>query len=433
MTTLTDKIFNIADAVQNTFEELIKLVLSKDLLPTIKNAKKGNQKTVYNSVTKKYQREYNIVDPDKNIDKYYYRLTNKSLGWMGESFAFFEATPKMIKNRGLPKRFPSVNVRNLNMAPVAFSSTSNKLSGLLNNSYQNLSQVIHANNMLRSVTNLDGSAVYQSYVAFSDIWKLLVFVGEDIVDQTSPTVSNYLTARLSTSALRIKLYELEKSLCSFPSAALPDFISMIQLVNQLLPTEINTFIILLGTITYTPWANLSDAEKNAFIAKLGENFINSIVNNNTVIYLLSVESPELIIESSYLFPLMKMLFMVFGFDNISSSVATRNGETVMVNNYYQKNGETCSFNASHVEYLRIFCDLYPTLTSIMGGCSCAPCSTTTCSSIPTNFNDLTTIPTMLWRFYNYSYCLLLSNAAALQSSNTVAQKTSNKIKYLSSI
>jgi hypothetical protein len=389
---------------------------------------------------------------------------------------------------------------------------------------------------------------------------------------------------------------------------------MVQIVNTLTTTQINTFLSLLATITYIPWSSLTPEQQNPFIIKLGSTFITSLLSNNLVNALLDSENPEYIVESSYIFSLCKMLFMVFGFDSLAQNViidsttgtvsigssppntgygngdpttvtastvpsarlssysafnipqvsnarvagtqtsskknglksntitkgkkpltqTKRGNETLRMYNYNEnykkanignnsasstmaelnnsnnarlnfsfienamltpgcgKSGniqshpcpyclpcthpkpcyncppcskcnmtfpscgkctqekkcdaccqtklpsDCCSFDASQYEFIQYFCDLYPNITSIIGGSSCTPatspvCGDITCGDIPQNFDDLSDIPSMMWRFYDYAYCDFIAYVIASTAPDQTSVKINDKIKYLSGI
>src|SRR5438094_253849 len=88
MSTIPDIMDKIACDIQNTFEELMKLLLRKTIRPTL-NPLGPNTRIIHNPITNRFERGYLGATPDCNINKYVYMMSSDCLGWTDNSVTNF--------------------------------------------------------------------------------------------------------------------------------------------------------------------------------------------------------------------------------------------------------------------------------------------------------------------------------------------------------
>jgi hypothetical protein len=309
----------ISRDVQHTFEELLKLLLRKSLRPTL-NPLGTNTKIVYNTFRGRYERGFVGSSPDDNISKYSYIMTHESLGWNGEILANFRVLAKFIKNN-TPQRFPAGNAKTHNTlktkSKVAFSDKENKNPCL--SQYNNFLNFLTSKTMHSVIANRKASFSYTSDIPYTHSFKQLESIGRDIIDQTDPCISGDDSAKMSTSMLRVKLYNLEQNLANL-SVDHPNiyeaFIEMLRIINSIPKTKMIWIINLIAALSYQKWENLPQNQQQSYSDVLGEDFINAFNSNELITILLQSNSSEIILTSSYMYPLMKMLFIVFGYSKL---------------------------------------------------------------------------------------------------------------------
>jgi hypothetical protein len=237
---------------------------------------------------------------------------------------------------------------------------------------------------------------------------------------------------------------------------------------------------LITQLSSTTWSQLPQNRKDEFVYILGAGFINQF-NSNTLITILlqTTGAYDLIIKGSYFYSLLKMLFNVFGYALLIPTLSTECAscyttnetslklEKYIMSNYgaymrrsatgktccesCKKGGDCCGDNTKCCEntcqpdciavdpciyvYIKLFGELYPTLTDIMGGTTNFPpeCLQIDCSCIPANYNCLCSLPEYLWRFNDYSYCKYLEYVSTKQIKNAQLSQPSDKVKYLMSL
>lgn len=333
MSTIPDTMKTISRDIQHTFEELLKLLLRKSLRPTL-NPLGTNTKIVYNTFRGRYERGFVGSSPGDNINKYSYIMTHDSLGWNGDVLANFKVLAKFIKNNTL-QRFPvssqclqsidfsnpERNAKKHNMhkkkSRVAFTDKETK--NLNQPSYNNFLNFLTSKTMHNIIANRRASFSYTSDIPYVHTFKNLECIGRDIIDQTDPSISGQDSAKMSTSMLRVKLYNLEQNLANL-SVDHPNiyesFIEMLRVINSVSRTKIVWVINLIAALTYQQWQDLPPNQQQSYVDILGSDFINAFNSNELITILLQSNSSEMVLTSSYLYPLMKMLFIVFGYSKI---------------------------------------------------------------------------------------------------------------------
>lgn len=337
MSTIPDTMKIIARDIQCAFEELIKLLLRKSLSPAL-NPLGNSTKIVYNNYRGKYERGYIGTSPDDNISKYCYIMTHDSLGWTDEILTSFKIMAKFIKNNTV-QRFPVMNTKNHNLikskARVAFSDREGK-QHIINNKVPSISQykiflsILASRSMQNVIANKKASFTYTTDVPYTYSFKELESIGKDIIDQTDPTISGEDSAKMSTSMLRVKLHNLEDSLANL-SIDHPNiydaYVEMIRIINFFPRNKMVWIINLIAAMTYQRWSELPQNQKQLYLEILGEDFIVAFNDNELITILLQSGLSELILTTSYLYSLLKMLFIAFGYSKLVPVVTDRCTET----------------------------------------------------------------------------------------------------------
>lgn len=464
----------ISRDIQSTFEELMKLLLRK-ALPPVLNQLSPNSKVVYNAFKKKYERGFVGSSPDDTINKYSYVMTHDCLGWVDDSITTFKTLAKFIKNN-TPQRFPASHARirnaSLETTPIAFSGKDTRFcelkSHLTPGQYKNFLLFLTSNNMHSVITNRRASFSYISDVPYSQAFKQLESIGKDIIDQTDSSIDANDTAKMSTAMLRVKLFSLDKSLGDFAvnyPSVFAAYIEALHIINSVPRSKMNWIINLIALLSFQSWDKLDNKQQQCYINALGENFIIPFNDNELITILLQSGSSELILTTSYLYSLLKMLFSVFGYSKITPIISDLCSDSFKVadqekmRRHYEKyrgatfrrgddRNVTCMSETSpkkdHTkpepepvdpyiyEFIKLFGDLYPTLIGLMGGTETFPPENIEidCNTVPANYHSLDSLPDFLWRFNDFSYCRYIECVSSRQLHNALSSKVNAKVKYL---
>ena len=86
------------------------------------------------------------------------------------------------------------------------------------------------------------------------------------------------------------------------------------------------------------------------------------------------------------------------------------------------------------DFIVAFMQIYPTISNIIGGGQSLPseCLQMT-SSIPANYDFLTTVPEYLWRFNDYSYTRYVDFVNSSRVVVSINSRISDKIRYLKTL
>jgi len=336
MATIPDTMKTIARDVQNTFEELVKLLLRKTLRPTL-NPLGQNTKIVYNTFKGRYERGFIGSSPDDNINKYTYTMTHESLGWTNEILASLKVMAKFIKNN-VAQRFPAGHTNTHNnlksRAKVSFSDKEGKHHMITGKTpiltqYKNLLTFISSRSMHSVITNKKASFSYTADIPYTHAFRQLENIGKDIIDQTDPSIMGGDSAKMSTSMLRIKLYILEQNLANL-SVDHPNiydaYVEMLRIINSIPHSKMGWVINLIASLSFQRWENLPDTQQKAYLNSLGENFICAFNSNELITILLQSNESQIVLTSSYLYPLLKMLFIVFGYSKLVPVISEKCNE-----------------------------------------------------------------------------------------------------------
>lgn len=326
MANIPDTIKNISQDIQCTFEELIKLLIRKSLRPAL-NPLNANTKVVYNTHLGKYERGYLGSASDDSVNKYIYLMTHECLGWTNEILTNFKVMAKFIKNNTV-SRFPAVNTKTHNQlksrSRVAFTEREGK-QHLSNNrvpsttQYKNFLSILSSKTMSNIIANKKAAFTYTTDVPYTHSFKELESVGRDIIDQTDPSICGSDSAKMSTSMLRAKMHNLEERLANL-SVDYPNiydaYIEMLRIINSVPRNKFVWVINLIAAMTYQRWTDLPQNQKITYLETLGEDFICAFNDNELITILLQSDTSELILTSCYLYSLLKMLFIVFGYSKL---------------------------------------------------------------------------------------------------------------------
>lgn len=447
--TILEMITSLSDNIGETFTELIKLVLRKTIHPTL-NPSCYNSRTIYNPSTGKYERGFVGFDPYDNINKYMYYMVNETLGWNADITAVFRIIPKTMSRQIVARN------RNISLDFKRFSEyiiTKNSVGGPARSNCADICAMTYA-----------------------DSFSQLNAIGEDIINQTDCLIMPNDSAKMSTAMLRAKLYNLERTLVKFleqyPDLYL-DYVDMVRLLNSEPSGNTPSIISLIGTLALIDWDNVSPLQQQAYINKLGQSFINDFNSNKLIAVLLKSNLPELILTASYLYSLTKMLYSVFGYDKLIPNLFNKEDpfadprascKPEYIQKYNEKNrgaficrsSQNCEEqfvlkvapnrcdnsyvidcippSECYYEFIKLYCELYPAITSIMGGYHFPePCQNLLCCDIPANYYKLYSIPDFLLRFAEYSYCVYLECIELKQVTHALGPRIDGKIRYLKSL
>lgn len=472
MMPIPDKIKIISKETQNVFEELLKLLLRKTLRPIVNTKQRNN--VVFNSYKCKYERGLSGPNSNDNINKYNYYITHDSLGWSGEILVNFKIVSKCNSNNPKSKSRVSYKDRKQNLL-----CQYNKFLNYMTN--RNINTIINNN---KSSNN------YTTDVPYTDSFKQLESIGQDILDQTDPCISKSDSAKMSTAHLRINLHRLETNLADL-SVDYPDifdsYLEMLRIINSVPRQKIIWLINLIASLSYQRWEDIQPNKKKSFINILGIDFIEAFNSNTLVTILIQSDNSELILSASYLFPLLKMLFIVFGYSKLipnltdigydKDSLRKKNDRFKKFLNknqgafvrrgvcddesmyddsysedyiYYTPNNmsdiRTSDYpipcrtpdpeplDQSIYDFIKMFGNLYPTLVGLMGGTENFPAEqTVSCLEIPDNYYDLESLIAYLWRYNDYSYCKYLQSIQLKKVKIALNTKINSKVKFLQSM
>lgn len=327
---IKDIINNITNDIQDVYEEIIKLIIKKNMI----------------------QNQDNSI-----INKYTYNITNDNLGWKDDIITTFKAIPKFIK------------------------SENNKLK-------------MKESNLLTFI-KMNNNKQYTIDIPYSQVYKQLENIGYDIINSNK------------TSLIKNKLYNLNKDLMIFENDYLDlylDYIEMIKLINSINNEKINWVINLIAELSYK---SIDDIDKDKFINILGEDFINLFINNQLIIILLQNDNSHLIMTGSYLYSIMKLLYIIFGYNQF---IYNEEPDYEIIKEYKKRYSNLVNLIGDEVS------DIIDTEIDIIE-----------------NYDNLETIGEYLRRYSEYSYLKYLDYLTSKELEIAMNTKINNKIKYLKKI
>lgn len=434
--TVSETIGIISKDVQQVFDDLMKLILRKTLRPTL-NPLGSNTITAFNTRTQKYETVIQSSNPDFGINKYNYTMIVECIGWCGDSITTMKAISK-ISPGNYPERHPQGQletrntrlVRNRTVYSTREQKEAAEKKALISRStteYKRFIEFISAKNMQNIIANRKSSFAYSCDIPYMDCFKQLANIGDDIVNQTDETINDPGT---STLLLRKKLDKLEGDLYNLFELNQPiycSYIEMIYIINSIDRSQLQMLINLIAALSYQDWSELDPSEQVRFTTSLGTTFIEQFNANQLITILLQDDASNLILTASYLYSLLKMLFCVFGYTDLTPNLTLDCCESL---------GCNCQ-QSSPCDYAKViyFQMMYPTLIAIISNPECIPsaCPEIHCPDIPQTYQDLDCINQYFWRFNDYSYCQYMQYNAEKQMTLSLASKVSTKINFLKAL
>lgn len=339
-TTIPDRMKTISKDTQHTFEELVKLLVRKTLPPILNPL--GQNKVVYNTYKGKHERGFIGSTADDNINKYSYILTNESLGWADDILVNFKVLAKFIKNNNPQKLTTnSSKMRNsfLSKSNVSFSDkeikTNINTGKVPSTQYKNFTSFISSRSITTIIANKKASYTYIVDIPYSHSFKQLESIGKDIIDQTDASIKCTDTSKMSTAMLRAKLYTLDKNLADL-SVDYPElfnaYIEMLRIINSIPRPKMIWVINLISHLSFQSWTEIPAQKQKTYEDILGEEFIEAFNANEMITILLQSNSSEIILTSAYLYSLIKMLFIVFGYSKLVPLISNKTKDEIMANN-----------------------------------------------------------------------------------------------------
>jgi hypothetical protein len=348
----------ISITTQQTFDEIITILLKKTVAPYSSPVK---NKIIFNAKQQKYNK-YTPTNFSNSVSNYTYKLNNRCLGWSGDTVANLYAEPKVSKNKSV-----------------------------LTTSYDNFISILSGSIQSNSIHNVE--LKYKN-----------VFSGIE---------------GISTDEIK-SLPELEKLFAELFTYDSANFIDMIKLINSIQKKDIDMLIRFISSVSENgEWDSIN--EKEIYQNTFGVKFLNMFFTNTLIMKLIEINMEQLILTSSYVFTLFKVLFIVFGFSKMTPTVAIENSSFEFPQN-----------NKIIVVSVKLFGELFPHLVSIIGGTD-GYFSYVPNMQIKESFEGLTTISEFIWHFYYYSYGTYIIYLSTIKKTTSLNAKINNKIKYLNAI
>lgn len=310
MSTIAEVMKLISHDIQKTSEELIKQFLRKSLRPTLNPVSNGAPRS-YPKTKSIHAVRLSRFAPQDVINNNHYLLTQSCLGWNDDILTTFKAVPKVAKNKavsgiacacnGAPKSTIRASVERPNERQVVscFKTFLSMLGGKSLQRSPNIASFVE--------------------VSYTYAYRPLESIGQDIIDHTDPCISAGEASRMSTASLRIKIYNLERDLAELSvkhPSIFEAYVEMIKLINSQTKTKINWIINLIALLSYQSWDELTEDQRSCHIETMGPEFMTRFNSNELITVLLQSGNGELILTSAYLYALMKMLFIVFGYSRL---------------------------------------------------------------------------------------------------------------------
>ena len=348
----------ISIATQQTFDEIIRTVFKKTIAPYSSPVK---NKIIFNAKQQKYNK-YMPTNFANSVSNYTYKLNNRCLGWSGDTVANLCAEPKVSTNKTV-----------------------------LLTSYDNFISILSGSIQSNSTHNVE--LKYKNI--FSGLENVII---EDIKS----------------------LSELEKLFAELFTYDSSNFLEMVKLVNSIQKKDIDVLIRFISSLSENgEWDSID--EKELYQNIFGVKFLNMFFTNPLIMKLIELKMEQLILTSSYVFTLLKVLFIVFGFSKMTPTVAVENMSLNLP-----------EVNKIIVVSVKLYGEMFPHLVSIIGGTD-GYFSYVPNMQIKESFDGLTTISEFIWHFYYFSYGTYIIYLSTIKKTASINAKINNKIKYLNTI
>lgn len=401
------KMAEISKSIQSVFEELIKLLLRKTLHGSL-------NKSAKTTVTSAH-----VFNQKDSVHKYTYHMTKHSLGWDNQMLANIKIFSKQCKN-ATGKNNGKTNQSTAKFIPsyVHYTDLANTMS------VQDLTNRIANNRLL----------FYTVDLPYIHCFRKLELLGKNIIYQTQPSRNMHCRAKMITARLSMRLQQLEKLLTHLlvnDPSMYDAYIGMVHLINSLHKSKISWMIALTAILMDDCWESVTDGVKNLYYLQLGKDFVQHYLHNPWIVMLIRSKNAKLILTASLLYPLLKMLFIVFGYSKWVPIVETKTTNETRVDSFCAKNESPSIFHDAY-QTIYWFNNLYPTITGLMGGLSFVEPQTTPIKhlDIPPNYHHLNTLADYLCRFNDYAYCQHLSALQSKKQPFNSKNKTIHRLKHL---
>jgi len=328
--TVNQELKRLAGVFQSIFSQIIRLTLRKTLHgPGHRNR-----------------------NSECNVDNYNYYLTNEAIGWRGQNITAVKVISKSLRAK-LPVNYlvqkgpqgccrfppnekcatnrlpgapsphsipgsvviPQSSLRVGKSAPTYFSPNSYfKLECI---GFQKFVGCIAGRPLTTMITNGATCTTYVSMISYTDIWKQLESIGQDIIRETDPALTEDQTSRLPTALLRVYLYNYNKYLCELDTNIYDGVLDLIHLINSVDCNQLIDVISLIAITTERRWDELSPCVREKLTDKLGCEFIEEFLANEVITILIQSNQGDTILELAYGYSVMKMLYIIFGYGMIT--------------------------------------------------------------------------------------------------------------------
>ena len=358
-------------------------------------------KELFTLILKKTVQIDNRINNSK-ITSYDYKLISTSIGWNDE----------VISTYRINNRKSGIEIENSGNNNCECCKYSQVLE--FNSENKNLvNYILSGKHIKNNICNLKYQHVARQLqnIGLNILEYLLADPEINIIDKTILDVKRLMMLLNELNGLLTAIYQNNQD-------RFYDYINMVEIVNHIDSSDIYSLIDLISELSTTNWENFTERKKKFYVEKFGIEYINVFLNNNLINYLLSTENYIYIIGTSYLYPVMKMLFVVFGYDQIRRNFINDNK---FINDTF--------FDYEVNVRLNIFNNMYPILTGIMGGVEIDN-TPIDCKYVKKNYNGIYTIQDYLWHYDEYCKCIsrILSIKKACRQCKR--KKIENIKKYL---
>lgn len=353
-------------SIQTLYNSLMEHMITKQIRPVLNPLKRDKIKEEGLNTNKIYF----ALSPDQNVKNYYYRMFSRTLGWTNTNMTSFYVISKTT-HRG------TKSLKQRDMILIPYNNDSIQLRIRQDQNADAVNQLYLYNNIISKISNNSNQSVYMTDVKFNELFKFLNFLRDDIILDLSnkkvKTIHKLLTGVLIS---HMKNLNITLGNCNLNSYA-----ELIAIMNSLDSTKTKSILRLLSVLKYKKWESynvpavnntlLNEEEMQYFVEELGTTFLNRFFSNSLILKLLEEKMGELIILVSYIYSLLKMLYIVFGF--------------------YLEN----------TDYIELFKSMFPNIVMLMNNNNNNNVIMN-CTTEQTTYENNLTIKQMLCTFYTYS-------------------------------
>ena len=288
---------------------------------------------------------------DKRIESYNYFLTNEAIGWRDDSITAVKVISKSLRAKKPVKYLNLKQTRECCAFKVSDKCCTIGSPRMVGEATKSRHSIAKAPSTYFSplsvfrrdcaffryavqgggcpltslITNGDICTATVAQISYTDIYRQLECIGQDIINETDFTLSEEETAILSTANLRLHLFNLNAALCRLDDNIYDGVIDLIHLINSINCNQLIGVISLIAILTEVRWECLTECVKDKLICQLGEEFINEFLANEVITILLQSHQSDLILELAYGYSVFKLLYIIFGYGMITPILRNCNG------------------------------------------------------------------------------------------------------------